>query len=31
MTTPEPVKANEAKIDCHDQEIVIMIPETKTS
>jgi len=30
MTTPEPVKANEAKIDRHDQEIVITIPKTKT-
>jgi HSP20 family molecular chaperone IbpA len=31
MTRPEPVKANDIKIDRHDQEIVIMIPKTKTS
>src|SRR5581483_8373812 len=30
MTTPEAVKANEAKIDRNDQEIVITIPKTKT-
>jgi HSP20 family molecular chaperone IbpA len=31
MTTPEPAKAKEAKIDCYDGEIVITIPKTKTS
>jgi HSP20 family molecular chaperone IbpA len=31
LTTPEPVKATEAKIDRQDKEIVITIPKTKTS